>query len=45
VTVNRTALLSFMLGATETSSGPDVAAAGIVILMEVADQLLMVTGT
>ena len=33
-----------MLGATETSNGPDVAPGGMVIVMDVALQLLMVTG-
>src|SRR5579859_1524966 len=38
------ALLSFMLGATEASSGPVVAPVGIVIVSDVALQLLIVTG-
>src|SRR5271169_4144542 len=33
-----------MLGATETTNGPEVAPAGMVMLMEVALQVLMVTG-
>jgi hypothetical protein len=33
-----------MLGATETTNGPDVAPVGIVMLMEVALQELIVTG-
>jgi len=37
-------LLSFILGATETSSSPELAPAGIVILTDVPLQLLMVTG-
>src|ERR1700738_4285773 len=36
VTVNVIGLLLFMLGATETSKGPDVAPPGIVIVMEVS---------
>src|SRR5215467_2288704 len=43
VTVKCTALLLFMLGATATSSGPDVAPVGIVMVSDVALQLLMVT--
>jgi len=43
VTVNRTALLSFIPGATETSNGPVVAPTGIVIVMDVPLQLLTVT--
>ncbi len=38
-----TGLLSFMLGATDTTNGPEVAPVGIVMPMEVAFQLLMVT--
>jgi len=38
------ALLLFMLGATETTSGPEVAPAGIVMVIEVLLQELMVTG-
>jgi hypothetical protein len=45
VTSNTTGLLSFMLGATETTMYPDVAPVGIVIVMEVALQELMVIGT
>jgi hypothetical protein len=45
VTSNTTGLLSFMLGATETTMYPDVAPVGIVIVMEVALQELIVTGT
>jgi len=41
--VKRTALLSFMLGATETSKGPEVAPGGIVIVMDVPLQVLIVT--
>jgi hypothetical protein len=44
VTVKITGLLSFMLGATETTKGPEVAPAGMVMLMEVAPQVLTVTG-
>src|SRR5208282_4195485 len=36
VTVKPTALLSFMVGATETTNGPEVAPDGIVIPIEVA---------
>ena len=43
VTVKRTALLSFMLGATETSKGPEVAPTGMVILIDVPLQVLIVT--
>jgi hypothetical protein len=43
VTVNRTALLSFIPGATETNNGPVVAPDGIVIVMDVPLQLLTVT--
>jgi hypothetical protein len=43
VTVKRTALLSFIPGATDTSNGPDVAPAGIVIVIDVLLQLLIVT--
>ena len=39
-----TGLLSFMLGATETTKGPEVAPVGIVMLTEVAPQVLTVTG-
>jgi hypothetical protein len=45
VTVKRTALLSFIPGATETSNAPDVAPAGMVIVMDVPLQLLIVTAT
>jgi len=40
VTVKRTALLSFMLGATETSKGPEVAPTGMVMLIDVLLQVL-----
>src|SRR6266850_3314879 len=43
VTVKRTALLSFMLGAAETSKGPEVAPTGMVILIDVPLQVLIVT--
>src|SRR5258708_33706270 len=43
VTVKRIALLSFMLGAIDTSNGPDVAPAGIVMLIDVPLQVLMAT--
>jgi hypothetical protein len=43
--VNRTALLSFIVGATDTSNGPDVAPVGIVMLTDVLLQLLIVTAT
>jgi len=43
VTVKRTALLSFIPGATDTSNGPVVAPAGIVIVIDVPLQLLIVT--
>jgi len=43
LTVNVTALLAFMLGATETSKGPETAPEGIVMLMDVLLQVLMVT--
>src|SRR5208282_4816872 len=41
-TVNVSGLLQFMLGATETDSGPEVAPAGIVIVIEVAPQVSIV---
>jgi len=41
--VKRTALLSFMFGATDTSNGPELAPTGIVMLIDVPLQLLMVT--
>jgi hypothetical protein len=44
VTVKSTGLLSFMLGPTETSSGPDVAPAGMVVMIEVLLQELTVIG-
>ena len=44
-TVKAIGLLQFMLGATHTASGPEVAPEGIVMVMEVAFQELMVTGT
>ena len=43
VTVKRTTLLSFIPGATETSNGPDVAPAGIVIVIDVPLHVLIVT--
>jgi len=43
VTVKRTALLSFMLGATDTSIGPVVAPAGMLMVIDVSLQLLIVT--
>jgi hypothetical protein len=45
VTVNETGLLSFMLGATETTMAPDVAPEGTVMVIEPALQLFTVTGT
>ena len=45
VTVKRTALLSFIPGATDTSNGPDAAPAGIAIVIDVPLQLLIVTPT
>jgi hypothetical protein len=45
VTVNSTGLLSFIPGATETTSGPEVAPLGIVMVMEVALHELIVTST
>src|SRR5438105_4053014 len=44
VTVNITSLLLFREGPTETTSGPEVAPAGIVITIDVLLQELMVTG-
>jgi hypothetical protein len=44
VTVKTTGLLSFIPGATDTTIGPEVAPAGMVMLMEVPLQVLMVTG-
>jgi hypothetical protein len=44
VTVKTTGLLSFMPGAAETTKGPEVAPDRMVMLMEVALQVLMVTG-
>jgi hypothetical protein len=41
--VKRTALLSFIVGATETSKGPEVAPGGIVMVMDVSLQVLIVT--
>ena len=38
-----TGLLLFMLGATETAKGPEVAPDGIVMVMDVSLQELMVT--
>jgi hypothetical protein len=43
VTVKRTTLLSFIPGATDTSNGPDVAPAGIVIVIDVLLHALIVT--
>jgi hypothetical protein len=45
VTAKETGLLLFMLGATETTIGPEVAPKGTVIVIELALQLFMVTGT
>jgi hypothetical protein len=45
VTVNCTALLSFRLGATETTKSPVVAPLGRVTVIEFAAQELIVTGT
>jgi hypothetical protein len=44
VTVKETGLLLFMLGATDTTNDPDVAAEGIVMAMELVLQLLTVVG-
>ena len=44
VTVKATGLLVFMPGATVTTNDPVVAPAGIVMVMELALQLLIVTG-
>jgi hypothetical protein len=44
VAANDTGLVSFMLGATETTKGPDVAPEGIVMVIEPALQLFTVTG-
>jgi hypothetical protein len=41
--VKFTGLLSFMPGATDTTNGPEVAPTGMVMLMDVALQVLMVT--
>jgi hypothetical protein len=41
--VKTTALLSFMLGATDTTIRPDVAPTGIVMLIDVALHVLIVT--
>jgi hypothetical protein len=43
VTVKRTTLLSFIPGATDTSNGPDVAPAGMVIVIDVPLHALIVT--
>src|SRR5208282_643143 len=43
VTVKPTALLSFMVGATETTMGPEVAPTGIVTAIDVALQVFTVT--
>ena len=45
VTVKVTGLLLFMLGATETAKGPEVAPSGIVMVMEMSLQELIVTST
>ncbi len=37
-------MLAFMLGATNTANGPEVAPVGIVMVIEVALQVLMVAG-
>jgi hypothetical protein len=44
VTVNSTGLLSIILGAPETTSDPEVAPLGIVMLIDVVLQELIVTG-
>ena len=44
-TVNISELLLFMLGATATASGPDVAPVGMVMVIDVLLQALTVTGT
>jgi hypothetical protein len=44
VTVNETGLLSFMLGASETTNNPEVATEGIVRLIEVSLQEFIITG-
>jgi hypothetical protein len=41
--VKITGLLSFMLGATDTAKGPEVAPEGIVMVIDVALQELIVT--
>ena len=41
--MNVTRLLLFMLGATETAKGPEVAPDGIVMVMDVSLQELIVT--
>jgi hypothetical protein len=41
--VKFTGLLTFMPGATDTTNGPEVAPTGMVMLMDVALQVLMVT--
>jgi hypothetical protein len=41
--VKITGLLSFMLGATDTTKGPEVAPDGMVMVMDVALQELIVT--
>jgi hypothetical protein len=43
VTVKSTGLLSFMLGATDTTRSPDIAPLGIVIVIDVSLQELIVT--
>jgi hypothetical protein len=42
VTVKVTGLLLFMMGATETAKGPEVAPGGMVMVIDVAPQELMV---
>jgi hypothetical protein len=44
VTVKTTGLLLFMVGATRTASGPEVAPEGIVAVVDVAVHELMVIG-
>jgi hypothetical protein len=43
--VNVIGLLAFMLGATNTAKGPEVAAEGVVMVMDVALQELIVADT
>jgi hypothetical protein len=42
--VNITGLLSFMLGAAETTKGPVVAPVGMVMFIDVLLQVLLLTG-